>query len=1805
MIYKKNDFLRILFCIVTVVIVTAFFYIGSAENNAPDSSYAISSDAFTISSSSFSGSGSEEDPYLISASSQLVELSELVNGLKCRDDGRPYSACSYKLSADIDMSGISFAPIGNYTDITFYLKLSQQLLDTYQFIVYEPTYWAQLKVYIYEKNGTEYTLTESTEYVDGTDYYLNHEIKNSFYGTFDGNGKTISNLSADSIYSGLFGSVQNASVTNLILNNASLSGSKICGGISAVSANSEIIGCKVINSAIVSDLDNSICGGIIGTAIQKEDKDITLYEADGVTFYRDLSIDNLIADYINTARTGIISQCLNNGSTVTAGLYSGGIIGQTSVTENVSASVCKTTDCLNYADVRTFSSNGYAGGIIGYSADVVINCLSLKSGVSNIIQNGNALIGGTPFEQAEEYFSNSCSLSYYPSELISDANINLAVTANDILTTINLVTDSDTNWLLVPNSGNTYYYPSLSEDFAVPFTGYEVTILNSYLYIVNSEYGQYTLPSSNNYVYPTTGYEVIGFTLNGNDYNFEETVQITSNSDFLPEIALSDFSVVTSPLNQETTYSGEDITIAQVEHQWPYDAVVSPVYQWYYSVDDSDYELCNSLNTNKLILKNTVQSGYYYCKITLSDEINNRTESSSSVIRAVINRKSATATVTTEMTEAVYTGSVIDINPTISFSGIFESDIPSVSINYPISSVLSVNTYTIAADVTDPNYIFNVIPCEFTVTPATITYSVSNVSEIYNGSSIYPNFSVRTVDESDYSVFYSSDGISYYDEIATSDVGTYQVYVKVTADNHADCLFSGEVIVTPNEITLTKRDSAPMISKTYDSTVNCPVEKITNEHYSASLSGEFSGIIPLTVSSAQFAVSYASSTTVTANFSLTDNDNFVLNTNPLTFDAKINRAKITVTKKTEQEFTKIYDKTAEYTISGFYDLSPYLTVVADCDTYNLTVSECSFNSANVIEADSLTIKFGLTSNNYTFTENGNTVTFPARILPRELKIREGSVVALDREYDGTNSVSFSGGILELKDEDNTFVLDENLSLIILNATITDVNASDSKKPVYFESVFVDNTNYSIEDTISGNISVLISKAQPILNPICETEIFVSATSLPDIGISANDTSGIIEWDEYIINQNLSKQSFSWTFTPDDEINYISVTGAIELTLIKTAPESLQATYNGRTQYSAFEQFDSDSLLVYVLFNDGSSDKIEMRTLYDNGYYVYYGDDRDYFVKSDEQIFIRYEIGGSVLETSVNVTVSPITLNSPEVIGQYVYSGKNITLRLNNFSSEIMSITGNIQSEAGNYTASVTLKDSENYQWNSTDNINIDIPWEILKAPKHILTVKDNEFVYNGNIIALQIINNDLSTDFYKLEGTTSSSEAGEYTVTVSFVSDNYYWLETETSEPIVFQWKISPKPVNLPEIFGAPFYFDGTTQNVSVTQSEYYDVSGELAFLNSGTHYVNAVLKDADNYIWADGSKTSVTLSYEVLKPKLQKPSYSANYTYNGSVYSVPLFSNSLYKVGGQVSATDAGDYTLTVSLNDVNNTLWEDDTSDPIDIKWSIQKLTLVSPLLTGESYYNGQNQTAFIVYDSKFCSISGNTGTDAGDYEATVTVNNKNNCKWDNGTSVDVKIKWKINPIVIEKPSAPENLIYNKLQQTAFILQNSAYTITGNTGKEAKTYTATVSLNDKKNYRWNDASSEDLSFTWKICSVSFVSDKETLENNLSLDGTLPSPYKNGYKFEGWYLDSDFSGNAITSITEIDENIVLYAKWSPLKSDELIKNDKQSSGIGKKAIVGIAIFGGALLIAAIILLLNFMTKRKPGGGKHGGNSMF
>ena len=56
----------------------------------------------------FEGSGTQEDPYLISTAADLQKLSASVNG------GISYAGCYFEQTADIDMSGIAFTPIGIY-----------------------------------------------------------------------------------------------------------------------------------------------------------------------------------------------------------------------------------------------------------------------------------------------------------------------------------------------------------------------------------------------------------------------------------------------------------------------------------------------------------------------------------------------------------------------------------------------------------------------------------------------------------------------------------------------------------------------------------------------------------------------------------------------------------------------------------------------------------------------------------------------------------------------------------------------------------------------------------------------------------------------------------------------------------------------------------------------------------------------------------------------------------------------------------------------------------------------------------------------------------------------------------------------------------------------------------------------------------------------------------------------------------------------------------------------------------------------------------------------------------------------------------------------------------------------------------------------------------------------------------------------------------------------------------------------------------------------------------------------------------
>ncbi len=166
----------------------------------------------------FKGSGSESDPYLIESSADLVRLAKVINGKYVTDAGNKagYNYLYYRQTADIDMTGIDFTPIG-----IFYSDLEH---------------------------------TTNADLVS----------ENTFDGIYDGDGHSIDNLSVNYKYNyaGLFGRINSSAVIrNLSVKGNIISDKMSCGGIVGEAGYGGLIENSSFSGIVSgSDFVGGICG---------------------------------------------------------------------------------------------------------------------------------------------------------------------------------------------------------------------------------------------------------------------------------------------------------------------------------------------------------------------------------------------------------------------------------------------------------------------------------------------------------------------------------------------------------------------------------------------------------------------------------------------------------------------------------------------------------------------------------------------------------------------------------------------------------------------------------------------------------------------------------------------------------------------------------------------------------------------------------------------------------------------------------------------------------------------------------------------------------------------------------------------------------------------------------------------------------------------------------------------------------------------------------------------------------------------------------------------------------------------------------------------------------------------------------------------------------------------------------------------------------------------------------------------------------------------------------------------------------
>lgn len=349
--------------------------------------------------------------------------------------------------------------------------------------------------------------------------------------------------------------------------------------------------------------------------------------------------------------------------------------------------------------------------------------------------------------------------------------------------------------------------------------------------------------------------------------------------------------------------------------------------------------------------------------------------------------------------------------------------------------------------------------------------------------------------------------------------------------------------------------------------------------------------------------------------------------------------------------------------------------------------------------------------------------------------------------------------------------------------------------------------------------------------------------------------------------------------------------------------------------------------------------------------------------------------------------------------------------------------------------------------------------------------------------------------------TMSATATGSYWVILSLVdSDNFVWSTATGSDTpqVTISWTISQYTDNEIEITGA-----ATSGGIQFTVES---VEGKYWFVTDDPDYVRYFTDSAvDLIVSAHSTYGSDTIYFE--------------YYYAGGE-----------RLGS--APVDAGTYYVIAVVEGTG--IYVGARSAPV--YFTISKALVEKPDAPSyEDFVYSGSELIYEIAESEYYTVTGNTGTGAGTYYATVTLVDANNYEWavdgvSTGSSAALPYEWKIAKKVLTAPSDPESGTYNHGSAVSSSLTGVSYDydtmrITGvsatgsNVGSisvsggeylitavNADTYTITVKLRDSGNYEWADAEGDTITLTWIVGKYVVAAPSAGDPTSISYDGSQHS---------------------------------------------------------------------------------------------------
>ena len=732
-------------------------------------------------------------------------------------------------------------------------------------------------------------------------------------------------------------------------------------------------------------------------------------------------------------------------------------------------------------------------------------------------------------------------------------------------------------------------------------------------------------------------------------------------------------------------------------------------------------------------------------------------------------------------------------------------------------------------------------------------------------------------------------------------------------------------------------------------------------------------------------------------------------------------------------------------------------------------------------------------------------------------------------------------------------------------TITDVNDSGS----YTVKVTASDGTLTSAQTTSSAVNVSIGKANPVTTwPTASPITYGDRLSESDLtgGVAV---PGTFAWENVSINPTSGSHSYTVTFTPTDTDNYNSVEAQVTVsvakkTLTPTVATVENKTYDGNTSTTGTitltgavlgDNPTASGMFTFENANAGTGKTVKVTVTLGDGWAS------------------NYVLAQTKLTDTANITPKTVDLTWSGYTS-LVYDGKPVSVTaeatgLVSGDTCAVTVTGGDQTNADTYTAVATGLGNDNYQ------LPADVEQSYTIAPRPVeLSWSESSFTYDGSekTVTATITNLVPDDDCALTYSNNKKTEHGSYTAEVTALDNANYTLTNGTD--LTHSWSIGKAVVSF-TVSGNSHTYDGDAKTAAVTQDSEqtqipaggYEVTygGAASQTEAGTYDITVTITNG-NFCFEDGENAMVVDQLTIGEQAVEIPTEDdTEFVYNGAEQTYAIAESELYTVEGNVQK-DAGTYTVTVSLNDKDNYVWSDDTTDDRTYTFIISPKTITATWVGLEQVYGSVEPVSVVLSglaegDEGLEAVISGVSTEAGEHPLSASLENYDII---NGTAT-LRIQQK--PVTI---TVTDNAVTvgGEPAISAPGLTESDYEVVykdknGNevTPSEPGTYEVWVEITNP-NYRHPDGSS-----LKQVGSV-VVSTGTPRMYELSFDGsgaggstagmkaaggsviTLPECgfTKPGSVFTGWKYGSVVYKPG-DSFTMPYVNVTLTAQWSPTRN--------------------------------------------------------